>query len=160
MAAKAVFYSLSNPSAFSTLQKLAAATKSKSKHAIQSWLFKQDSYTLHRPVRKRFPRNQYTVKNVMNVCEFDLLDMQSLSKINDKYKYVLSVTDTFSKYLHIVPLRSKKFTAVTSAYLSIIAKYSKPVRRSPDCVRTGRGKKVLNRSLQAMLRMGHSISAL
>ena len=57
-----------------------------------------------------------------------LMDMQSLSKYNDKYEYILSVTDIFSKFLHNVPLRSKTDTAVSSAFQSILPKYSKPVR--------------------------------
>ena len=79
------------------------------------------------------------------------MDMQSLSTYNDKYKYLLSVIDVFSKFLHIVPLRSKTGTAVSSAFRSILAKYSKPVRRRPIWVRTDRGKEFLNRSFQAML---------
>ena len=86
---------------------------------------------MHRPVRKGFPSNPYTVTNVMDVWECDLMDMQSLSKYNDNYNHLLSVSDTFSKYLHIVPLRSKTGTAVRSAFRSILAKYSKPVCRRP-----------------------------
>ena len=84
MAARASYYTLSLPFAFSTIQKVAAATKSKSKHAVNSWLLKQNSYALDRPVRKRFPRNPYTVTNIMDVWECDLMDMQSLSKITIK----------------------------------------------------------------------------
>ena len=118
MAAIAVNYYPTKPSAFSTFQKLAAATKSKSKHDIMSWLLKQDSYTLHRPVRKRFPRNPYTITNVMYIWEYDVMDMQSLSKYKDKYKYLLSGIDV-SKYLYIVPLRSKTGTAENSAFRSM-----------------------------------------
>ena len=107
---------------------------------------------MHRPVRKRFPSNPYTVTNVMDVWDCDLMDMQSLSKYNDNYNYLLSVKDTFSKYLHIVPLRPKSGTAACSAFLSILAKYSKLVRRRPVWVRTDRGKEFLNRTFQTMLR--------
>ena len=85
MVARTVYYTPSNHSAFSTVKKLAAATKSKSKRDIKSRMLKQDSYTLHSSVRKRFPRNQYTVTNVMDVCECDLMYMQSVSKSNNKY---------------------------------------------------------------------------
>jgi hypothetical protein len=34
---------------------------------IKAWLLKQDAYTLHRGVRKRFPRNTYTVNNINDV---------------------------------------------------------------------------------------------
>ena len=51
-----------------------------------------------------------------------------------------------------MPLRSKTGTAVSSAFRSILAKYSKPVRRRPIWVSTDRGKEFLNRSFQAMLK--------
>ena len=81
-----LYYTPSLSSIFSTVKKIAAATETKSKHAVKAWLLKEESYTLHRPVRKRFHRNPYTVTNVMDVWECDLTDMQSLSKYNDKYK--------------------------------------------------------------------------
>ena len=67
--------------------------------------------------------------------------MRSLSKYNDKYKYLLSVIDVFSKYLHIVPLRAKTGAAVSSVF-SILAKYSIPVRRCPAWIRTDKGKEI------------------
>ena len=87
----------------------------------------------------------------MDVWECDLMDMRSLSRYNDRYKYLLSVIDVFSKYLHIVPLRAKKGTAVSSAFRSIIVKYSKSVRRRPVWVRTEKGKEFLNGTFQTLL---------
>ena len=89
---------------------------------------------------------------MMDVWEFDLMDMRSLSKYNDRYKYLLSVIDVFSKSLHIVPLRAKTSAAVSSAFRSILAKYSKPVRRRPIWVRTDKGKEFMNGIFQALLR--------
>ena len=89
---------------------------------------------------------------MMDVWEFDLMDMRSLSKYTDRYKYLLSVIDVFSKYLHIVPLRAKTSAAVSSAFRSILAKYSKPVRRRPIWVRTDKGKEFMNGIFQALLR--------
>jgi len=43
---------------------------------------------LHKPVRKMFPRNPYTVTNIDDVWEMDLSDLRSLSKHNDKFKYL------------------------------------------------------------------------
>jgi len=42
---------------------------------IKKWLEKQDAYTLHRPVRKRFHRNRYNVANIDDVWECDLVDV-------------------------------------------------------------------------------------
>jgi hypothetical protein len=146
---RTLYYAAERRSGFAGLQKLAKASPRGMKTAdMQKWLLQQDSYTLHRPVRKRFPRNPYTVTNIMDVWECDLLDVQNFSNFNDKYKYLLSVIDVFSKFLHIVPLRVKTGTAVASAFRSILAKYSRRLR----FVRTDRGKEFLNRSFQAMLK--------
>jgi len=40
-------------------------------------------YTLHKPVRKRFPPNPYTVPNIDDIWEMDLADLSSLSRYND-----------------------------------------------------------------------------
>jgi transposase InsO family protein len=117
----------------------------KTKHSrgdIEDWLLKQDAYTMHRPVRKRFPRNPYSVDNIMDVWDCDLVDAQSLAKYNDGYRYLLTVIDVFSKFLHMVPLRVKTGKAVASAFLSFLwdKKYSNPIVRRPTWVRTDRGK--------------------
>ena len=66
---------------------------------MKTWLQKQDAYTLYRQVRKRFPRNPYSV-NILDVFECDLVDVQALSKHNNGYKYLLTDIDVFSKFLH------------------------------------------------------------
>ena len=108
-----LYYDPSKPSAFSTQQKLQKAvdqgtSKQKQKTDIKTWLLKQDAYTLHRAVRKRFPRNPNTVSNINDVWESDLVDVQGLSKYNDGIKYLLTVIDVFSKFLHIVPLNVRQ----------------------------------------------------
>jgi len=68
---------------------------------------------MHIPVRRRFLRNPYTVTNHMDVWEFDLFDMHSLAKYIDTYRYILTVIDIISKYLHIVPVETKTGPAFT-----------------------------------------------
>ena len=88
------------------------------------------------------------------MCERDLIDVQAFVKFNDNYKYLLTVIDVFSKFLHIVSLKSKSGTDVTSAFKSILEnlKYSKPIQRQPMWVRTDKGKEFLNRHFQDMLK--------
>jgi hypothetical protein len=57
---------------------MSAALPKKNKSDVRAWLEYQDAYTIYRPVRKRFLRNPYTVSNLMDVRECDILDMQSL----------------------------------------------------------------------------------
>jgi hypothetical protein len=96
-----LYYDPASTSAFSTLRNLQEALPKKSESA-RAWLEQQDAYTMHSPVRNRFPRNPYTMTDVMNVWECDLADFQAYARYNDKYRYVLSVIDVFSKYLHLV----------------------------------------------------------
>ena len=128
-----LFYDVSKPSAISTLAKIQAAIEGQAegKSVPLAWLEREDAYTLHKTVRKHFPRNPYVVSNVMDVWEADLLDVKNVSKFNDNYKYLLTVFDVFSKFLHVVPLTSKTVQAVASEFQSIIydnKKYSKPYK--------------------------------
>ena len=75
------------------------------KRNLRAWLEKQDLYTLHRHIRRRFARNPYSVNNVMDVWECDLVDVCALARFNDKYKFILSDIDVFSKFLYVIPLR-------------------------------------------------------
>ena len=102
---------------------------------------------MHWPARKRSLRNQYTVTNLMEVLECDILDMQSLSKY-DTYRYILSVIDVFSKYLHLVPIKTKSGPAVTSAFRSLL--HDDSPRHL--WVRIDKGKEFLNKYLQDILR--------
>ena len=86
-------------------------------------------------------RNPYTVNNVIDVWDCDLVDVRVLGKFNDNYKYILSDIEVFFKFLHLVPLRSKTGTAVASAFISIFEDFSR--RRRSVWVRTDKGKEFL-----------------
>ena len=127
-----LFYDVSKPSAFSTLEKLQAAIERQAEGKnvplakTRAWLERQDEYALHKPVRKHFHRNPYVVSNVW---EADLLDVQNVSKFNYNYKYLLTVIEVFSKFLHVVPLKFNMGQTLASEFQSIICdnkKYSKP----------------------------------
>jgi hypothetical protein len=83
----------------------------------------------------------------MDVWELDLVDVQNLAKYNDKFKYLLTTIDVFSKLLHIVPLKSKTGPAVASAFKSIFndLKYS---RRRPFWLSSDNGNEFLNKTCQ------------
>jgi len=71
-------------------------------------VFKSEHVHPPHPVRKRFPRNPYTVTNIDDVWEMDLADLSYLSKYNEKYRYLLNVIDIFSCYAWSVPLKDKQ----------------------------------------------------
>jgi hypothetical protein len=104
MAAR-LYCTLGLPTAFSTEDKLTAAVGERA--GVRKWLEGQDAYTMHRQVRKKFPRNPYTVINLMEVWICDLIVVPKLARYNDTYRYILLPIDVFSKYLQLVPLKSK-----------------------------------------------------
>jgi len=87
----AIYFIPEKPTAFSNLDKLAAAIPRKNKSDVKACLEYQNAYIMHRPARRRYSCNPYTVTNLMQFRECDILDMQSLSKYNDTYRYILSV---------------------------------------------------------------------
>ena len=90
---------------YQNLLRVAKKLKGVEQSEVKPWLEQQDACTLHEPFRKGFPRNPYTFSNLLDVWEADLVDVQSLAKHNDNHRYLLTVIDVFSKYLHIVLLK-------------------------------------------------------
>jgi len=67
----------------------------------------------------------------MHVWECDLLDVQAYAKYNDNYKNMLSAIDVFSKFLFLVPVKTKSEPAFTTAFLSIFYDVPKKTSRRP-----------------------------
>ena len=66
-----LYYDPAKPSTLSTLNKLEQTAKQSrlewKPSEVKSWLQSQEAYTMHRPLRLRFPRNPYTVNNVHDI---------------------------------------------------------------------------------------------
>ena len=103
------------------------------------------SYTLHKPVRKKFPTAPTLVFGRDEQWQMDLVDMQKLSKWNKGYKYMLTVIDVFSKVAWAEPLKTK------SAKHMIVAlnKLEKHFPAAPLRVQTDLGTEFLNKHVQA-----------
>ena len=79
--------------------------------------------------------------------EIDLVDLQSLSKHNNKVKYLLNAIDVFSKRAYSEPLSNKTGAAITAAFGKIL----KQLKQTPAVVRSDRGKEFLNTAFQTLL---------
>jgi len=140
-----IYYDLKNPKAFSTLDNLFKAVQGKvSKEEIKKWLGAQLTYTLHKPRRKNFKRNYYEVDNIDDNWESDLIDLASLAKYNDNYKYILIIIDVFSKFVFAKPLKTKSAKEVTENIKSIINESG----RKPIYFLNDRGKEYENATLK------------
>lgn len=133
-----LYYDPAKPSSYGGIAPLARAVKDKSgkkKSKVIDWLRTQDTYTLHRPVRKRFPRNPYIVFQPFELWQADLNDMRGLSKYNDGYNYLLTVIDVFSKRLYVRALKKKDGDEVSNAFKDIFSETTK----TPRCLQTDKG---------------------
>ena len=64
---------------------------------VKNWLEKQESYALHKPVRRKFTRKRVVVGGIDIQWQADLVDIPEFIKENDGYRYLLVVIDVFSK---------------------------------------------------------------
>lgn len=103
---------------------------------IKDWLLAQDAYTLHTPRRKKFLRNKYIVNNIDDLWQVDLAVLKNLSPYNDKFKYLLSVVDVFSRYAWVRVLKKKTGKEVNEAFESIF----KSDGRRPRNLQSDKGK--------------------
>ena len=64
---------------------------------VERWLSEQDTYTLHKPVRRRFKRRCVVVGGPNQQWQADLVDMSRLKKVNDGTTFILTEKGT-AKY--------------------------------------------------------------
>lgn len=100
-----IYYNPNHPAGFSNLDKLWLASKKKiRKDEIDTWLKKQECYTIHKQRRKKFPRKSYTVDNIDDLWEIDLMVFENkvLKDANDGCCYVLGKILILKKYLILI----------------------------------------------------------
>ena len=117
-----------------------------SRKQIKEWLMKQDTYTLHKPVRRNFKRNRVIVGGIDQQWQMDLANMQSMQKFNDGYRYLLVCIDVFSKYAWVVPLKNKTGPSLVNAFKVILSS-----GRKPEKIMTDQGTEFLNHHFRALM---------
>jgi hypothetical protein len=86
------------------------------------------------------------VTNIDDVWEMDLADLSSISKYNDKYKYLLNVIDIFSRFAWSVPLKDKTGNSITAALKSLFKD------RKPITIQSDKGTEFVNTTVQRYLK--------
>ena len=146
-----LYYSGESPACYAGVSTLLRHAKKRKpsvrKKDVEDFLYRQRTYTLHKPRRKRFPRNKVVALGVDTNWQADLADMKNLSTKNKNYKYLLTVVDVFSKYGWAVPIKNKKPETVAVAFLSILKKSG----RRPWWLYTDRGNEFVGRPFREML---------
>ncbi|KAK3922375.1 Putative uncharacterized transposon-derived protein [Frankliniella fusca] len=142
-----VYHEPADPASYGTAWKLWDATGEK-KEKITQYLQGEDAYTLHKPARRRFPRNVTYADNIDESWQTDLSDFQSLKKHNDGYSYILCVIDVFSKYGWAVAIKDKSSSSIIKGFQTIF----KTTDRRPSRLFSDKGKEYINKTFQKFLK--------
>jgi transposase InsO family protein len=94
---------------------------------------------IHTNVRVNFPRRRVILKDIDDLWQADLIDMQALSNVNSGYKYIFVIIDCFSKYAWAFPLKQKTKEIVSTVFKTFLAK-----GRLPKNLQTDMGKEFYN----------------
>ena len=78
------------------------------------------AYTLHKPRRQRGEFLPEVVFNIDQQWVADLIEVQTISKHNKGYRYILVVNDASSKYTRAWPIKKKTGKDVTDMFAKII----------------------------------------
>ena len=113
---------------------------------VTDYLSGQDTHTLHKTTRRKFNRRRVLVGRVDQQWQADLVDLQSIYKNNDGYKYLITCIDILLKYAWAVPLKNKTGKSIIDAFETIFAE------RKPGKLETDKGTEFLNRPFQKYLK--------
>ncbi|KAK3929579.1 Putative uncharacterized transposon-derived protein [Frankliniella fusca] len=122
--------------------------RERKKEKITKYLQGEDAYTLHKPARRRFPRNVTYADNIDESWQTDLTDFQSLKKDNDGFSYILCVIDVFSKFAWAVPIKDKSGPSIIKGFQTIF----KTTDRRPTRLFSDKEKEYINKTFQKFLK--------
>ena len=143
-----IYYDPKHPASYSSPKKLLKAIRAEGNRdislgKIKKWLSGQDTYTMHRPSRKKFTRNKVVVDAMDELWDMDLIDMTYMSKYNDGYLFILAIVDIFSRYAWAVPIKSKKAVDVLSGLHLLFDS----TERRPITIRSDKGSEFVNKTV-------------
>ena len=76
---------------------------------------------LHKTIIKKLKKRKVSSSFKDNIWGVDLADMQSLSKFNKGFKYLLCAIDLFSNYAWVIPIKDKKGASIVNAFKKIVS---------------------------------------
>jgi len=136
-----VYYNPSHPAGYSGAPKL-----EKEFPNAKDWLTKQSAYTLHKPMRTRFPTRKYKTSGPNDLWQMDLMEMIPYASINNGYKYILTCIDVFSRFARAIAVKSKDAANMETAVSKLLDDAT-----TPRHVQTDLGKEFYNKKVQSVL---------
>ena len=75
---------------------------------------------LHNSIIRKFKKRKLHSPFIDNIWGADLIDMQLISKFNKGFRFLLCVTDIYSKHAWVIPLKDKKRITIINAFQKIL----------------------------------------
>ena len=95
---------------------------------------------IHKSTIKKFKKRKVHAAFKDNIWGADLADMELISRYNNGIRFLLCVTNIFSKYAWVVPLKDKKGVSIVTAFQSIL----KQPKRKPNKIWVDKGSQFYN----------------
>lgn len=115
------------------------------KDVLQS-LKANDTYTLHKPVKKPSVYRRIYTKGIGYLYDIDLVDMSKFKDDNDGYKFLLTAIDTFSKKAWVFKLKNKTAKAILEVMKPFLEK------QRPQKMTFDQGSEFVNRLFLNLLK--------
>ena len=74
--------------------------------------------------------------------------MQSISKLNKGFRFLLCVIDIFSRYVWVAPLKDKKGVPIVNAFQKAFQKVLDKSNRKPNKIRVDKRSEFYNNSFK------------
>lgn len=112
--------------------------------------FVTNANELHKQVRRNFPRRKVITLGIDDLWQADLVEMDTgnikgISKINNGFKYLLTIIDTFSKFAWAYPIKDKTSSSVVEPFKKLFQK------RNPKNLQTDNGKEFYNKEFKELM---------
>ena len=147
-----LYYAAGDPAGYGGIERLYARAKDLNipvtRERVRKFLARQYTYTLHKPVRHVFKRNQTVVHHRDQQWQADLADMRTLADKNDGHCYILTCVDVLSRYAWAVPVRSKSAKDMLVAMREL---FKRAAPRKPTRLQTDKGLEFYNNSVKEFL---------
>ena len=149
-ALKKLYLTPGEASSFSSAQRLYTAAREHGLNVtlseVKKFLQGIESYTLHRQVRRHFPRQKIRSDSINEIWEADLASFQNIAAENKGFAWVLVTVDVLSKFAYAVPIQSKHAKDVIGGFQTIFA------HESCIYLHTDRGKEFLSEEIKKYFR--------
>ena len=82
--------------------------------------YQQLAEELRKPIIRTFNKRKVHSNFIDNIWGAILTDMQLISNFEKGFRFLLCVTDIFSKYAWIIPLKNKKGIIITNSFQKVL----------------------------------------